>query len=165
MLGDLDASIDVKTVVIEKLDRLARDVIVQENIIRHLQSRGIDILSSSPAEVGLCDEDPTRKFIRVVMGASAQLEKDLIILRTRVARERIRNRGEKCEGRKAYGENGDLTEVRVLGLMQKLQEQGNSARAIAKALNEWGEKTRSGKRWHAGTVSKILKREKSNGRA
>jgi DNA invertase Pin-like site-specific DNA recombinase len=61
MIGRILAD-GVRTVVIEKLDRLARDLMVQEHIIRDLQERGITLISA--AEPDLCSNDPTRKLLR-----------------------------------------------------------------------------------------------------
>jgi len=157
MLADLMDSPEVQTIIIEKLDRLARDVIVQENIIRMLELRNINLRSASPAERDLCSNDPTRKFIRVILGASAQLEKDLIIMRTRAARERIRKNGERCEGRKPFGRDED--EQGALAYMVSLRSARVSYVEIARRLNTKGYKTREGKRWHAATIRKILARE------
>jgi DNA invertase Pin-like site-specific DNA recombinase len=48
----------VKNVVIERLDRLARDLMIQEHILQDLQRRGITLISV--AEADLCSDDPIR---------------------------------------------------------------------------------------------------------
>jgi hypothetical protein len=45
-----------------KVDRLARDLMVQEHIIQDMQRRGITLISV--AEPDLCSDDPTRKLLR-----------------------------------------------------------------------------------------------------
>src|SRR5437016_1045691 len=47
-----------RTIVIERLDRLARELMVQEHIIADLQKRGIELLSVH--EPDLDSTDPTR---------------------------------------------------------------------------------------------------------
>src|ERR1017187_8231563 len=102
MLADLIRSeIGVKHIIVEKVDRVARDLIVQESVIAKLQSYGLVLLST--CEPDLCSDDPSRVFIRQVLGAVAQLDRSLIVRKTRAARERIRASGKTCEGRKAFG--------------------------------------------------------------
>jgi len=157
MLDDLTEKDEARAVIVEKLDRLARDVIVQENIIRLFENRQIKLYSASPAEQDLCSNDPTRKFIRVILGASAQLEKDLIVFRTRAARERMRANGERCEGRKPYGETDK--ERHILQRMREMRKQKLAYMAIAERLNYECVPTRSGGKWVGATVRKILTRE------
>lgn len=49
------------------------------------------------------DDDPTRTLIRQVLGAIAQFEKSVIVLKLRAARERVRKSKGRCEGRKPFG--------------------------------------------------------------
>ena len=142
----------VKTVLIEKLDRLARDLMVQEHIIRDLRERGITLISA--AEPDLCSDDPTRKLLRQIMGAIAEYDKSMIVLKLRGARQRIRARGERCEGRKPYGAYSG--ESRVLARMRELRDAGMGFDRIAEALNAEGPKPRIGQRWWGKTINNIL---------
>jgi DNA invertase Pin-like site-specific DNA recombinase len=56
-----------RTLVVEKLDRLTRDLMIQEHIIQDLRDRGITVVSV--AEPDLCSHDPTRELLRQIMGA------------------------------------------------------------------------------------------------
>jgi DNA invertase Pin-like site-specific DNA recombinase len=53
-------------VIIEKLDRLARDLMVQETIIADLRKHGFRLVSV--AEPNLMANDPTRILVRQMMG-------------------------------------------------------------------------------------------------
>src|SRR6185437_1573118 len=57
----------VRLVLIEKLDRLARDLMVQETILGDLRKHEFEIISV--AEPDLCSDDPSRKLVRQVFGA------------------------------------------------------------------------------------------------
>src|SRR4051794_9751426 len=60
-LQELMAALDsngVRTVVIEKLDRLARDLMVSECIVADLRKDGYELISVS--EPDLCSNEPTR---------------------------------------------------------------------------------------------------------
>src|SRR5258708_6701842 len=91
----------VRTVIIEKLDRLARDLMVQETILGDMRKRSFDLVSV--AEPDLCSDDPSRKLMRQIMGAIAEYDKNMIVLKLRAARQRIRAKGERCEGGKPFG--------------------------------------------------------------
>ena len=69
----IDSLNGVKTIVIERLDRIARDLLVQEKIIIDLAARGVTLVSV--CEPDLMADDPTRVMMRQMMGAVAQFEK------------------------------------------------------------------------------------------
>ena len=76
-------------VLIERLDRLARDLMVQETIIGDLRKRSFDLISV--CEPDLLQADPTRVLMRQIFGAIAQYEKAMIVAKLRGARQRIRD--------------------------------------------------------------------------
>src|SRR5207249_10420907 len=96
---------------IEKLDRLARDVVVQETIIADMQRKRFEIRSVT--EPDLCSDDPTRTLLRQMMGAFAEYERKMIVLKLRGARQRKRQQSGSCEGRKPYGSRPGEREVLV----------------------------------------------------
>ncbi len=128
----------VNTVIIERIDRLARDIMVQETILNNFRTIGISVISATDGD--LIDNDPTRKLIRQVMGAIAEYDKDMTVLKLRAARERIRRRGKKCEGRKSYRD----VMPDVIGRINLLSSQRVSSGKIAEILNETGYKPTSG---------------------
>jgi DNA invertase Pin-like site-specific DNA recombinase len=109
MIGCILAN-GVKTVIIERLDRLARDLMIQEHILQDLQRRGITLISV--AEPDLCSEDPSRKLMRQIMGAIAEYDRRMVVLKLRGARcQRMRAREGGCEGAKPYGARPGESEV------------------------------------------------------
>ena len=92
----------VKLVLIEKLDRLARDLMVQETIIADFRKKGFELISVM--EPDLLQNDPTRILMRQIFGAIAQYEKNMIVAKLRGARQRMKDRTGQCEGRKGYGD-------------------------------------------------------------
>jgi DNA invertase Pin-like site-specific DNA recombinase len=143
----------VRTFIIEKLDRIARDLMVQEAIIGDLRQRGIELISTE--EPDLSSDEPTRVLLRQFMGAVAQYEKTMIVLKLRGARQRIRAKHGKCEGRKPYGHHEG--EQPILERMKALRASGLSVDNVAAALNAGGVQTRSGGLWYGATVNRILK--------
>jgi DNA invertase Pin-like site-specific DNA recombinase len=148
------ASNGVKLVLIEKLDRLARDLMVQETLISDLQKRGFELISVM--EPDLLQNDPTRILMRQIFGAIAQYEKAMIVAKLRGARQRMKQREGKCEGRKAYGEHPG--EEAILERMKALHVEGVSFNRIAQQLNAENITPRGAQRWSAWTVNQILSR-------
>jgi DNA invertase Pin-like site-specific DNA recombinase len=142
----------VNTILIEKLDRLARDLMVQETIIADLKRHGFDLISV--AEPDLMATDPTRILMRQLMGAVAQYDKAQIVAKLRGARMRKRAKAGRCEGRKPYGHYEG--EQAIIDRMNELRATGMGFDRIAARLNEEGLKPRSGGRWHGLVVNRIL---------
>jgi DNA invertase Pin-like site-specific DNA recombinase len=144
----------IKTVVVEKLDRLARDLMVQETIIADMQKRGFTLIST--AEPDLCSTDPSRVLMRQIFGAIAQYDKTMIVIKLRAARERIKMKTGKCGGRDAYGSKPGEAEIAIE--MRAMRDSGHTYLQIATKLNNQGKLARSGGTWTAQTVGKILHR-------
>jgi DNA invertase Pin-like site-specific DNA recombinase len=146
---------DIRLVLIERLDRLARDLMVQETILGDLRKRGITVISVM--EPDLCSDDPSRVLMRQLFGAVAQYEKNMIVLKLRGARQRMKARTGRCEGAKAFGtsEAHRPTMERILSL----RSAGMAVDKIAEALNVEGLKSKTGGRWYGSSVRNVLLRE------
>src|SRR5215471_7259606 len=142
----------VSSIIIEKLDRLARDLMVQEATIADLQKHGFTLISV--AEPDLMATDPTRILMRQLMGAVAQYDKSQIVLKLRGARMRKRAREGRCEGRKPFGYYDG--EDAVLVRLKALRAEGLGFDRIAARLNAEGVPTRTGRPWHGVVVNRIL---------
>lgn len=147
----------VKTVVCEKIDRMARDIMIQEGMICDFRKHSITLFSATPGEEDLCSNDPTRVLIRQILGSFFEYERKMIELKTRAARERLRARNGKCEGVKEYG--FFPAEQAVLERILELRKRGANGRIIALRLNAENIRARSGKPWNPSTVRKILARQ------
>jgi DNA invertase Pin-like site-specific DNA recombinase len=143
-----------RLVLVEKLDRLARDLMVQETIVGDLRKNDFELISV--AEPDLCQNDPTRKLMRQLMGAVAEYEKAMIVIKLRAARQRSKARNGRCEGAKPFGYLAGETDV--VGRMQALRSEGLGFDRIAARLNDEGIKPRRGKKWHGYGVNLILSR-------
>lgn len=148
----------VEVVIIEKLDRLARDLGVQEAIVADLRKRGITLISVH--EPDLCSMDPTRVLMRQIIGAVAQYEKAMIVAKLKGARERIKAKHGRCEGTKPFGAFDG--EAATLSRMVELRSAGHSLDTVASMLDAEGRKPRTGSRWYAASVGRILKRSTQN---
>jgi DNA invertase Pin-like site-specific DNA recombinase len=142
----------VRLMLVEKLDRLARDLIIQETIIGDLKKNNFEL--SSVSEPDLLQDDPSRKLMRQIFGAIAEYEKTMIVLKLRGARVRMRARTGRGEGAKPYGNlPGEQT---IIERMRDLRIDGMGFDCIAATLNAEGIRPRRGSRWHGLTVNKIL---------
>lgn len=95
---------DISVIVVERADRIARDLIVSELFYREARTLGIKIIEACSgtvlSELDGRDDDPTKKMIRQMLGVLSEWDKSSLVKRLRLARERIRRSGKKCEGRK-----------------------------------------------------------------
>lgn len=135
-------------IIVERMDRLARDLMVQEFIIAECHKRGIKVFSADQgALIDMVEDsgDPTRKLIRQILGALAEWEKSQLVLKLRVARQRVKAKTGRCEGRKFYGETA--VERRILKLALDTFSAVPDYGVTARLLNEGGFKTRYGKKW------------------
>src|SRR5208337_3711663 len=146
----------VKLVIVERIDRLARSIMIQETIIADFKKNAIDLKSATPGEDDLCGDDPTRTLIRQLIAAFSEYERKIIIAKLNAGRARKRAQGEKAEGVHPFGSKPG--EAETLARIKLLRKMGDQPSVIANKLNSESVVTRYGKRWHAATISKILRR-------
>ena len=139
-----------QTVLIERLDRLARDVYIQEGTIRLLKAKGFDLISVS--EPDLNSNDMYRVAMRQIMGVFAELDRKSIVFKLRAARQRKKAAPGRCEGRMPYGFREG--EQAIIDRIKAERLQGRNYEQIARDLNSEGVKPRTGK-WYPGNVRKI----------
>jgi DNA invertase Pin-like site-specific DNA recombinase len=145
----------VRVVLIEKLDRLARDLMIQESVIADLRKHGFELVSA--CEPDLMATDATRVLLRQMLGAVAQYDKTQIVAKLRGARLRKKAATGRCEGRKPYGHYEG--EQPILERMRQLRAEGMAYYAIANRLDDEGLPTRAGVPWASAVVWRILTRE------
>lgn len=144
---------DVTLVLIERLDRLARDLMVQETILADMQKRSLQLVSV--AEPDLCSTDPSRKLVRQIFGAIAEYDRAMIVLKLKAARQRKKASNGRCEGRKPFGTFAG--EPETIARMQELRAAGATLEQIARTLDSEGRRPRAGARWYANSVARILR--------
>jgi DNA invertase Pin-like site-specific DNA recombinase len=142
----------VKLVLIEKLDRLARDLMVQETLLADLRKRNFELISVM--EPDLCSTDPSRVLMRQIFGAIAEYDRAMIVAKLRGARQRMKTKTGHCEGRKPFGYYDG--EDAIMARMKTLKDSGLGFDRVAEALNAEGLKPRTGERWWGKTVNNIL---------
>jgi len=161
LLADVAAS-GVSVVIVERADRLARDLMVGEVILRELAKHGARVLTADGQDLSAGDGDPTRKLIRQVLAAVAEFEKSVLVAKLRAARDRQRQKFGRCEGVRPFGTAPG--EAAILERMRELRRKPRkgerlSFERIAARLNAEGLPTRKGGPWAKRTVASILARE------
>jgi len=89
----LDLIREGDTFVVWKLDRLARSLIHFTNFINQLNEKGVKFKSITEPFLDTTDKSSHSKFIVNMFAALAQLERDIIIERTKAGLESARRRG------------------------------------------------------------------------
>ncbi len=92
-----------RAVVVERLDRLAREYVVQEQLLVYLAAKGITLWNASTGDEAV-KADPMKKAVIQIQGVFAELEKSLIVKRLAAARARKRAENGKCEGQNGWDE-------------------------------------------------------------
>lgn len=160
MLDRLESN-GVQVVLVERADRLARDLLVSEVILGQFRELGVKVIEADGGnELTVGDDDCTRKLIRQVLGAVSEFDKSVLVLKLRAARERTRQRNGRCEGRKPFGHypGEQATLKRIFSLRRKPKGRARlSCAKVAGVLNAEGRPTRAGGQWQPGSVHAILK--------
>lgn len=168
-LSDLFAAIvgnGVRVVLIERADRLARDVMVGEVLLSQFREESVRVIEAESG-IDLTADDPdnaTATLVRQILSVVSQFEKTSIVAKLRKARTRKRAETGRCEGRKPYGSTP--SEAETVDRMKALRRKpvGSAKRMsfakIAATLDAEGITPRSGGTWSASTVKQILNRKK-----
>lgn len=150
----------VQTVIVEGLDRLAREYRIQETLIVYLASKGIDLISARTEEnvTEAVQSDPMRKALVQRQGIFSELEKSLLVKKLRNARQKVKDIKGKCEGAKGYNDLMPevVKEIRRLRRKPRNGTRRKTYKQIAVILNDRGWKTRKNKEFTAQIVASIL---------
>jgi DNA invertase Pin-like site-specific DNA recombinase len=144
------------TLVIARLDRLARNVA----FIANLMDSRVDFVA--------CDMPEANRLTLHILAAVAEHEREMISARTKAALAAAKARGTRLGNpdgqlaRKAAAAcliaKADRFAATVLPMVTGLASQGLGLREIARHLNERGIKTSRGREWQATTVRNLLAR-------
>ncbi|MCA9370595.1 MAG: recombinase family protein [Candidatus Peregrinibacteria bacterium] len=161
----VEANPDIQHVIILRMDRLARDLILQETMLMELRKRNVQLVSVD--EPDLCSKDPTRTMYRQIRGAISEFERSLIARRLQQGRVKKAETGKYSGGGAPYGYrlvNGELRVqeneaeiVRCIFRSRRKPKQGKrlSYAKIANMLNEQDIEAPKGRLWLPCTVHYI----------
>jgi len=138
---------EISGIVVERADRLARDLMVSELLLKECRERNIKVFCADRdfSDIASDSADPTQVLIRQVISALSQWEKSQLVLKLRKSRQRIRATGRKCEGKRAMNETprGRM----LLSTFKSLLTADLDDRKRAGILNAMGIFRMDGKRW------------------
>ena len=127
--------------VVYRLDRLARDLILQETLVERLRNEGTPVRSASEPDLDTDTDDPTKTLIRQIVGAVSQYERTVIRGRMMAGKAAKRAAGGYVGGTVPYGfrlEDGQVVqddeEQKVVALVGRRALAGASLRQIADEL-------------------------------
>jgi DNA invertase Pin-like site-specific DNA recombinase len=149
--------------VVYRLDRLARDLVLQETTITRLRAAGASVLSVTEPDID--SEDGTRVLVRQILGAVGQYERALIRGRMMSGKAAKVAGGGYGGGRPAFGwraEGGQLIrdagEQQTVALAKALRAEGLSLRQIGARLEGAGHRPKVGQQWQPNQVRRVLQR-------
>jgi DNA invertase Pin-like site-specific DNA recombinase len=165
---DLLRSGEAQAIVVHRLDRLARDLVLQEQLLTDVRRIGAEVFSTSSAEAGILQDDPddpSRRLIRQVLGAVAEYERSMIGLRLRAGRARKAENGGFAFGAPPFGKRTvdrrlapDDAEQATVTRIFEMRAAGASLRKIAAVLESEGRVPRRSTHWHPTTIKRVLDR-------
>jgi DNA invertase Pin-like site-specific DNA recombinase len=153
----------VKIVVIESQDRLARDLMIQTQLLAYLTSKNIILYSASTGDnvTESIERDPMRKAMVQIQGVFAELEKNLLVRKLRKARDKMRKETGKCEGRKSYTELSPKLLKEIKRLRRRPRTKGKKRltyQQVCERLNDAGYRTADGKLFTVNNLKVIAHR-------
>jgi site-specific DNA recombinase len=157
-------------IIIEGMDRLARELRVQENLCVYIASKGIQLVSANTGEniTKAIEGDPMKKALIQIQGVFAELDKNQIVRKLRNGRDKAKKENEeikkltldgrgKCEGRKSYKEiNQEL--IKAAKKLYRKPRHGTKLPLlkISSRLYEMGFMTGKGKPFSASQVKRLV---------
>jgi len=147
----------IHLILVEDESRFARDLMAQELGIVSLANRGIRVVTSG-GSVMTDSTDPTKVMMRQIAGAFSQYEKAKLVLKLKVARDRVKAVSGKCEGRKSHAErNPDLVrQAKRLARKNPKTGTARSLRQISAELAALGYLSSTGRPYTPQSVKNML---------
>jgi len=161
---------EAELLVIPRLDRLARDLVLSEQLLGEVWKAGGEVVSCAQGEGDLRNDpnDPSRALIRQVLGAVSAYERAMIVLRMKRGRMAKAAAGGFATGSPPFGWESDgegglrehPKEQQAVRNIMDMRSTGLSLQKIADDLNAREVPTkRPGGKWYPATVNGIVKRE------
>lgn len=165
---DLVESGQIRHVIALKLDRLFRDAVDCLNTSRHWDAAGVALHLLDMGGQTMNTASALGRFFLTVVAGAAEMERNLVRERTRVALQHKKSRGDRL-GATPLGlvtpEPGaamvaNTQELHAVALILRQRRAGRTFRKIAALLERRGLPTKRGGRWDPATVRKVwLRRE------
>jgi DNA invertase Pin-like site-specific DNA recombinase len=165
----------VAGIVVKCLDRLSRDMLLQESLLATITKDGGLTFSVNPTEMSLLnnddDSDPYRKAVRQILGILAELERKVIVSRMKAGRRLAASQGKFAFGAPSFefdrvphasGKGTVLvpneSRLAVRARMVALRDSGLTIAQVTDALNSEGFTAPRGGKWVTSSVYRALQR-------
>ena len=157
MLDQMNA-LGIQTFVIENQTRLGRDLMVNLHLIASCKKMGVGVIDASTGDDLTKQDDPMSVAMMQISGVFSQLEKSQLVSKLRKARDaKSKDLGRRIEGRRKITLPNELI-LKIKRLRRKpIGLKRKTIKQVADELNFAGLVTPSGGKFHATTVSRILK--------
>jgi DNA invertase Pin-like site-specific DNA recombinase len=148
------------TLIVWKLDRIGRSTLETVSIVRDLVDRGVNFRSLTD-HIDISGDSPFAQFQLTLLAAIAELERSLIIQRTKAGREAARSRGKFVGAPRLYGFLPDRSavvpqEVQILMEVTERILSGESVGSIVRDLNARAISSTTGKHWRSNTLRQVM---------
>jgi site-specific DNA recombinase len=148
------------TLIVWKLDRLGRSTLETVSTVLDLVGRGVNFKSITD-HIDLAGDSPFTRFQLTLLAAIAELERNIIIERTKAGREAARARGKFVGAPRLYGFLPNRSavvpeEAEVLAEVTERILAGESVGSIVKDLNARKIPTTNGKHWRSNSLRQVL---------
>lgn len=151
LLARCVADPEIKTILVENASRFARDLTVQLTGHALLKQRGLELIPVD-APTYFTDPSPTAVMIQQILGAVSQFEKSSVVSKLRHARDRVREKSGRCEGRPPAPEA-----AKTLARYIRERNPNASLRQIANALARDGFLSPYGNPYSPSSIKIMLK--------
>lgn len=160
-LARLEAG-EANSLVVYRLDRLARDYVLQELLVARLREAGTPVRSVMEPDIDTNTDDPTKVLLRQILGSIGQYERALIRGRMQAGKMIKAARGGYVGGQPRYGHRAKdrelvvaPAEAEVVRMVKALRAEGQSYRAVCAALEDAGLQPRRAEHWQPAVVRSI----------
>lgn len=164
VLARLEAG-EADCLVVYRLDRLARDFVLQELLVNRMREKGASIRSVMEPDIETLSDDPTKVLVRQILGSIGQYERALIRGRMQAGKLIKAARGGYVGGQPGYGsraDSGELVadddEAEIIRIVTTMREEGASYRTICGGLTAAALRPRRAKTWHPMVIRSIAAR-------
>lgn len=159
-------------VVVPRLDRLGRELALQEIVMHEIRKLGCTLASCDPGEQDIIDNDgdDLRRMSRQILAVFADYERRMIRARTLAGRLRAIREGGWAGGYAPYGYEPDGTgklrevahEMDALAQARTMREMKATYATIGEYWNAAGMRLRKGNVWHGEVVKRVLAKCEEN---
>jgi DNA invertase Pin-like site-specific DNA recombinase len=150
---------DVSVILCENASRFARDLVIQEMGYRELKKLNLQLIPVDAPDY-FTGDSPSLTLIRQVLGAVSEFEKSNLVSKLRGARNRVKERNGKCEGRKSLKElMGDTTFISMIKQVKLLRKHNKTYASIAGVLASKGYvQPQTGRPFNQSQIMRLIKR-------